>query len=488
VIRFLVIDNQSFWADEALTAYETHLSFGGMLGTVAHIETTPPLYFVLIWGWSHIFGHGEVALRSLSTLAGVALVPIAFLTGRELASRWTGILAAAFVAVNPFLIWFSQEARSYMLLAALSGASFLWFVRARQDPTRRNLVWWAVFSSLALMTHFFAGFLVAPEALWLLWISRSRAVIAAVGVVAAVQAAMLPLALTDTSHAAGWIAKIPRPNRISGMATEWLASIANRLLTVSEGLWVGAIFVAIVVTLVIVSGDRRTWTAARVAGGIAAFVVLVPLALGVLGHDYFLSRNEIPAFIPLATLVASACVAPRARVLGVPFAIGLLILFSAATLRVQTHPNLQRPDWRNVARALGPAGTTRVIIAADGTTADPLKIYMPHVSWVQPQGRRVKIDEVDVVGAIKRLPLAARSNLTPTAGPAPPTHGRPLPKAVAPPGTRLLARFRVNNWVIARFGLDHPIRVSIHRLIAMAPRYFRLTPRSLLLFFQQPGR
>jgi hypothetical protein len=41
---------------------------------------------------------------------------------------------------------------------------------------------------------------------------------------------------------------------------------------------------------------------------------------------------------------------------------------------------------------------------------------------------------------------------------------------------------------VARFALAHPIRVSIEQLIERAPRYFRATPRSLLLFFQQPGR
>jgi hypothetical protein len=101
----------------------------------------------------------------------------------------------------------------------------------------------------------------------------------------------------------------------------------------------------------------------------------------------------------------------------------------------------------------------------------------------------VRIGEVDVVGAIKRLRLALP--LRATAGaPLQPlvTRGRPVPATVAPPGTRLLARFRVANWIVARFELTHPIRVNIHRLIKLAPRYFRLTPRSLLLFFQQPGR
>src|SRR5436309_9864834 len=64
-IRILVINDQSFWQDEALTAYEASLPFGAMLHTILQVETTPPLYFVVIWVWGHLFGTGEVALRSL---------------------------------------------------------------------------------------------------------------------------------------------------------------------------------------------------------------------------------------------------------------------------------------------------------------------------------------------------------------------------------------------------------------------------------------
>jgi len=87
-IRIITINNQSLWQDEALTAYEAHLPFGAMLNTVAHVETTPPLYFVLVWVWAKLFGTGAVALRAVSTIAGIALVPIAYLSARELISRW----------------------------------------------------------------------------------------------------------------------------------------------------------------------------------------------------------------------------------------------------------------------------------------------------------------------------------------------------------------------------------------------------------------
>ncbi len=491
-IRIITIDNQSFWTDEALTAYEAHLPFGAMLNTVAHTETTPPLYFVSVWFWAKLFGTSEIALRSISTLAGIALVPIAYLSAKELVSRWAGVIAAAFVAVNPFLIWFSQEARAYMLLAALTGAGFLFFARARSDPSKRNVWLWALFSALAVMTHFFAGFAVAPEAVWLLWRwrLRERRVLGAVAAVAAVQLAMAPFALIDTGHGTGWIAAVPRLHRIGMAALEWGVSILLRRSTIATGLLGAAALTVAVALLVTFAGDRRTRDGALVGAVIGGFVIVAPLILGLLGQDYFLSRNVIPAFIPLATALAAACSAPRARVLGGTLAVALLTMFSVSALIVQTVPSLQRPNWRNVARSLGPAPATRAILAADGTTADPLKIYLPGVQWVQPKARKILISEIDVVGATKRLPLVAASAHAGEglAGPERRAKGSSLPRSVAPAGAVLLSRERVDNWIVARFALAHPQWLSITQLSRTAGRYFRRVPKALLVFTQPPDR
>jgi hypothetical protein len=441
-----------------------------------------------------------VALRSVAARAGVAIVPIAYLSARELLSRRAGLLAAAFVVVNPFMIWYSQEARSYMLLAALSGASFLCFIRARRDPSRRWLAWWAGTSALALMTHFFAGFLVAPEAVWLLWVARTRATVLAVGAVAAVQAAMLPFAIVDASpsRGAGWIAAIPRVNRVAQTVTEWGASNLYRRVTTPPGLIGGAALCVIVVALVVGGGDRRARAAAVVGATIAAFVFLTPLALSFLGQDYFLSRNEIPAFVPVVTALAAACVAPRARLGGAALAVALLAFFCFGAVDVQTHPYLQRPNWRDVASSLGPAIAPRAILAADGATADPLKIYLRGSSWTEPPARQVLVSEIDVVGATKRLRLvdtptehgAAGGERLETAGAELAEHprGAPVPRSVSPPGATLVARFRVHNWIVARFALPHPERVSVSSLARTASRYFRRTPATLLIFIQPRER
>jgi hypothetical protein len=172
-------------------------------------------------------------------------------------------------------------------------------------------------------------------------------------------------------------------------------------------------------------------------------------------------------------------------------------LFCVTTVDVQTHPYLERPNWRAVASALGPASASRAILAADSTTADPLKIYLPGVAWAQPPARRVMVSEIDIVGATKRLALAQPTGLTtPATGQLTSARaelrerrsGSPEPRSVAPPGARLLTRFRVDNWIVARFALVRPERVSIRDLERLAPRFFRRTPARLLIFTQPRAR
>ncbi len=104
-----------------------------MLREVRASESNPPLYYVLAWGWSKLFGTGEAGLRSLSALFGAATIPLAYLIGKDLLSRRAGLITAALVALNPMLIWYSQEARSYALLVLLCAASLLFFLRARRS-------------------------------------------------------------------------------------------------------------------------------------------------------------------------------------------------------------------------------------------------------------------------------------------------------------------------------------------------------------------
>ncbi len=150
------------------------LDFDDLLRTIPESEATPYLYYVLAWPWTRLFGFGEVGLRSLSALAGAAIVPVAYGAGAVLVSRRTGLVAAALVSVHPFLVWYAQEARAYSLFALLAAVRLLFFGHALRAGGRWAFVGWALASSLALATHYFAVFLIVPEAVWLLLRSPAR--------------------------------------------------------------------------------------------------------------------------------------------------------------------------------------------------------------------------------------------------------------------------------------------------------------------------
>jgi mannosyltransferase len=413
-IRLATLTSQSYWFDEATTAHEMQLSFGAMWHALRVNESTPPLYYVLAWVWARIFGTGEAALRSLSALAGIGLIPVTYLSGRELVSRRTGYVAAGLVAASPFMVWYSQEARAYMLFTLLCGLSLLFFARARREPSTSNIVWWVVCSSLAMLTHFFAGFLIAPEGLWLLAKFRTRAMAYATATLVAVQAAMVPFALGDLSHPLlGWIKQFPLHVRIEQVPVAFALNTLYESSVVTEGLLAAAIFALVVLALVL-GGNSQHRLGALVAASVAGFALLAPLVLAAAGRDYFIARNLIPAWIPLAVLVGAACTATRTLPAGIPLALVCLGGFIYAGIYIDQHPQYQRPDWRGAAAALGHADTQRAIVAYEGeVAAQPMTLYLPGTSWAPPPETPVSIGEVDVVAnsfetEANRLPAGAR--------------------------------------------------------------------------------
>ncbi len=448
-LRFATLGTQSYWYDEAQAAHELHLSFGSMFSSMIVHETNPPLYFVLGWLWARVFGTGEVGLRSLSALIGTAVIPIAYLCGRELVSRRAGLLTAALAALSPFMIWYSQEAREYMLLAALCGLSLLYFARAWREPSRRHITLWAVFSALALLTHSFAGFLVAPEALWLLYVARSRAIAVAIGVLVVVQAALLPFLLTHaTSTLLGFISGTPLGTRIQQVPVDFGLGTLYLSPVVSYGLLGAAALAGALVVLLLIGADGDQLRGATAAAALAAVVLLLPLLLALLGEDYYIARALMPAWIPLAVVVGAACTAPRVRIAGAILAVILLASFVYAQVRISGNAEYQRPNWRGVAGALGTAAGPRAIVAYDGSAAtDPLAIYLPGVPWSGSGTAPVTIGEIDVVGHPWQ------------------TLGRPLPA-----GVTLIGGRRVDDFLIDRFRVSPDRHLTPAQVGAQAGR------------------
>src|SRR5205807_9370343 len=140
LLRFATLAFKGFWGDGISPGLLVHQPFGQMLAGIARLESTPPLYYAVAWLWTKVFGTSEAGLRSLSALAGTATVPIVYLAARELLTRRAAVLAAGLVALNPLLIWYSQDGRSYALLVLMCSAGLLWFARALRTSSARPAV------------------------------------------------------------------------------------------------------------------------------------------------------------------------------------------------------------------------------------------------------------------------------------------------------------------------------------------------------------
>jgi mannosyltransferase len=465
ILRFSTLHVQSYWFDEAVTVRLVSGSFGHMLSSIGGSESTPPLYYMLAWVWARIFGHGETGLRSLSALAGTAFVPVAYAAATELASRRAALAIAALAVFNPLLIWYSQEARSYSLLVLFAGLSFWLFARLAREQRDRDLAWWALVSALAIATHYFAAFLIAPEAAWLLLRARDRRrPLAAIGALLAVGAALLPLLLRQ------------RRLDLTSFITE--SSLAKRVALVGKQFVVGysspgqtAVIVA--GALLIVIGLALLWSRsvererrAALAGAVIGLVgVGIPIMLALAGADYLDTRNVLGAWLPLMLIPALGYGARRAGRSGAAALTALCALGLFVSVAVWANPRYQRENDRGLAHALGPAVVPRAIVVTPVSASVPLGVYMQPFA---PAAFPVK--EVDLVA------LAQRSSLLSGAQPPPRPNGHPPPA----PGLRLVEQRYTSTYSLLRFRSAQPVTIPPAALL-----FNRLDPRPANVLFQR---
>jgi hypothetical protein len=394
LLRFGTLGTKGLWGDEISTVWLVQGGYPDLLHSVARLESTPPLYYSLAWVWAKLFGTGAFAIRSLPALLGVATVPMTYLAARQFVSRRTALMAAALIAVNPLLVWYSQEGRSYALLVFLSALGLWCFARALRDTSAARLAAWALVSSAALATHYFAVFLVLPEAFVLVRESRRRwAVAPAVVIVCLTGATLLPLALHQRSFGhADWIshsALIGRLAALPGVFTGGFDAPSIAYIVAAGLLALGAAYIAATR-----GADRDRAGAARLARlGLAA--VAVPVVLALLGADYFSARNSLAALVPLAIGLSVGLSAPRARSARVAtaavFALSLTIVVATAA-----QPKFHSEDWQGAVEDLPHTTLARAIVATPGQPGrKSLKYFLGATSVGASMRPRVR--EVDVV-------------------------------------------------------------------------------------------
>lgn len=113
-IRFFRLDRQSIWLDEAYSVIVSSRTVPEIIDQQLN-DSSPPLYYILLHYWQHVFGKSEYAVRSFSALFGSILIAVIMLLAHRLGGREAAIWAGLLASVSPTLVFYSQETRMYSL-------------------------------------------------------------------------------------------------------------------------------------------------------------------------------------------------------------------------------------------------------------------------------------------------------------------------------------------------------------------------------------
>ncbi len=202
---------------------------GNGLGRVMRLvhsnqEESPPLFFALAWATKGLLGNASQSIRIVSLLAGVALVPLTFVLGMRTVGKRAALVGAVCVALAPHMIFYSTEARAYMLVTFFALLSTLALLRALDSD---HLGWWVAygaFTCAAFYSHYTVIFLLVAQFAWAMWTQpKARWRILAANVLAAL--AVLP-----------WLGGLREDLNGPNYLEPFSFKVLGREL---EGLWIG---------------------------------------------------------------------------------------------------------------------------------------------------------------------------------------------------------------------------------------------------------
>lgn len=122
-------------------------------------DTSPPLYYLLLYVWTLVFGTSDIALRLFSTVCSLACLPVLADLARRSAGRAAVIPTCVLFALSPLAIYYSTEGRMYSLLW-LCVLATTWATLALYDRGGGIRVYalWVAASVSGFLTHYFFVF------------------------------------------------------------------------------------------------------------------------------------------------------------------------------------------------------------------------------------------------------------------------------------------------------------------------------------------
>jgi uncharacterized membrane protein len=370
---------KDIWLDEAASWDTATRPVAGVIEQTAQ-DIHPPLYYLLLKGWIHIWGDSLVSLRSLSVLSGLAALWLMLELGAALTlSNGVLLAAVAWCALSPHTVFYDQEARMYPLLTALVTGACLCYRRWIDSlgQSRRALIVYVLCAVTALYVHYFASLVLAAIA------CHSLLVLGRHGSLGSARRSRMDWALANAAIVIGYGAWAPTAIAQIARGQAWRASVGASDLPRELSLYVRQLLFGNIVQPDI--------------GSVVCLSLVGILAMGLLGTAIRARRrsDERGWFLAAVAILPSAAalaLLPRSGHLELPryleYALPLALLAVAYGL----------PAWRLpqplvaallIMGALAPISFLQNYFAASATDYDtrPIVSFLTEVERLEPDAR-----------------------------------------------------------------------------------------------------
>ncbi|MBI2327780.1 glycosyltransferase family 39 protein [Candidatus Curtissbacteria bacterium] len=385
----LVSINQSLWLDEAININNAaSLDLKSLVLNYSLGDFHPPLFHILLRGWILLFGTSEIATRIPSVILGVFTVYLTYLIGQKLFERKTALIAATLMATAPLAIYYSQEARMYMLAAALASLSTYFFISLIK---KENLMLWFGFiiSTALLLYTDYLPYLMIPVFIGYLFVNRQRIkkstlrsfipafllILILIAPWLIILPKQLQVGLSAAAASPAWAQVVGSPN-LKSLAVTFVKFTIGRISTDNDLIYalLFAPVAAFIIFLFLLSLFRTShlrsilwyWLFGPI---FLAFIIaqFVPI------FAYFRFIFVLPAFYLIAaSAINTINWVPSTRL----FLIIFLVINLIATIIYFMNPKFQREDWRQATNFVHANASPKTIVLFESNfPAAPFDYY-----------------------------------------------------------------------------------------------------------------
>lgn len=164
---------KEFWADKSLEDYYDAIRRSDIGNS--------PFYYVILHGWIKVFGISDYSIRFLSVLFScLTIILLFFFIKEHFKNLQLALLACFLMAIEPFFIAYSQQARNYSLsffLTLLATHIFLKIIKNEENGVKNNRLYlfYGILSAMCLLSHFLTVTVFMAHGLYvLLFVRKTR--------------------------------------------------------------------------------------------------------------------------------------------------------------------------------------------------------------------------------------------------------------------------------------------------------------------------